>query len=245
LTVRPVDETEFGLGWIEPAPKARTSHALVEGGRVWLVDPIEPGALEERVLALGEPAGVIQLLDRHGRDSESIAARLGVPLHVVPRELPGTPFELRPVLRNRIWQEVALWWPERRVLVCADALGTIPFFGPAPSRSGCTRCCASYLRAPSVGSIPHTSSSGTAAVCTKELQGPSRTRFGMHADASRAGSWDCREPFALASANRRSLMPRRWFPRSRSNRPTLGQGVEPTLLGRGPFGSKPLPNPYL
>ena len=128
MTVRPVDETEFGLGWIEPAPKARTSHALVEGGRVWLVDPIEPGALEERVLALGEPAGVIQLLDRHGRDSESIAARLGVPLHVVPRELPGTPFELRPVLRNRIWQEVALWWPERRVLVCADALGTIPFF---------------------------------------------------------------------------------------------------------------------
>ncbi len=128
MTVRPVDETEFGLGWIEPTPKARTSHALVEGGRVWLVDPIEPGALEERVLALGEPAGVIQLLDRHGRDSESIAARLGVPLHVVPRELPGTPFELRPVLRNRIWQEVALWWPERRVLVCADALGTIPFF---------------------------------------------------------------------------------------------------------------------
>lgn len=128
MTVRPVDETEFGLGWIEPAPKARTSHAIVEGGRVWLVDPIEPGVLEERVLALGEPAGVIQLLDRHARDSESIAARLGVPLHVVPRELPSTPFELRPVLRNRFWQEAALWWPERRVLVCADALGTIPFF---------------------------------------------------------------------------------------------------------------------
>jgi len=23
---------------------------------------------------------------------------------------------------------VALWWPERRILVCADALGTLPFF---------------------------------------------------------------------------------------------------------------------
>ncbi len=128
MTVRAVDETEFGLGWIERAPMARTSHALVEGGRVWLVDPIEPAGLEERVLSLGEPAGVIQLLNRHARDSAAIAMRLDVPLHVVPRELPGTTFELRPVLRNRFWREVALWWPERRVLLCADALGTIPFF---------------------------------------------------------------------------------------------------------------------
>ena len=45
-----------------------------------------------------------------------------------PASLPGTPFKFLPVLRNRWWQEVALWWPERRILVCADALGTIPFF---------------------------------------------------------------------------------------------------------------------
>ena len=26
------------------------------------------------------------------------------------------------------WREVALWWPERRTLVVADALGTIAYF---------------------------------------------------------------------------------------------------------------------
>jgi hypothetical protein len=128
VTVRLIDETQFGVGWIESASRARTSHALVHDGAVWLVDPIEPAEVEGRVLALGEPAGVIQLLDRHNRDAAEIAARLDVPLHVVPRELPGAPFELLPVRRNRFWQEVALWWPEQRVLVCADALGTIPFF---------------------------------------------------------------------------------------------------------------------
>jgi len=131
-----VDETDSGLGWLEETSLARTSHALVHEGRLWLIDPIEPRELEERVLALGEPAGVIQLLDRHERDSVALATRLGVPLHVVPRELPGTPFEFRPVLRNRFWHEVALWWPERRTLVCADALGTIPFFRAGSERVG-------------------------------------------------------------------------------------------------------------
>jgi len=131
-----VDETGFGLGWLEETSFARTSHVLVHEGRLWLVDPIEPRELEERVLALGEPAGVIQLLDRHERDSAAIAARLGVPLHVVPRELPGTPFEFRPVLRNRFWREVALWWPKRGTLVCADSLGTIPFFRAGGERVG-------------------------------------------------------------------------------------------------------------
>ena len=71
---------------------------------------------------------MIQLLDRHDRDSAALASRLGVPLHVVPESLPGTPFSVIPVSSWRFWREVALWWPERRVLVCADALGTIPYF---------------------------------------------------------------------------------------------------------------------
>ncbi len=128
MTVRLTDETDFGLGWIEDAAEAKTGHALVVDGRVWLVDPIEPEGVEERVLALGEPAGVLQLLDRHNRAAAALAARLEVPHHVAPRELPGTPFTVLPVVRNRLWKEVALWWPEPRVLVCADALGTIPFF---------------------------------------------------------------------------------------------------------------------
>ena len=77
---------------------------------------------------LGEPAGVVQLLDRHSRDCAAVAQRLGVPHLVVPRQLPGTPFELRPVVRFRWWREVALWWEERRLLLVADAIGTIPFF---------------------------------------------------------------------------------------------------------------------
>lgn len=95
---------------------------------MWIVDPIEGDGVEERIRALGEPVGVIQLLDRHERDCEAFAARFGIPLHVVPRSLPDSPFEFLPVVRLRVWREVALWWPERRILVCADALGTIPFF---------------------------------------------------------------------------------------------------------------------
>ena len=128
MTVRFVDEADGVLGWIEGARMRRTSHALAAAGRVWIVDPIEGEGVDERILALGEPAGVIQLLDRHERDCAAFAARFGVPLHIVPRSLPGTPFELRPVVRLRFWREVALWWPERRILVCADVLGTVPFF---------------------------------------------------------------------------------------------------------------------
>ena len=106
----------------------RTSHALAADGRAWIIDPIEAPGVDERIRALGKPAGVIQLLDRHERDCAAFAARFGVPLHRTPSALPGTLFELRPILANRWWREVALWWPARRVLVCADVLGTIPFF---------------------------------------------------------------------------------------------------------------------
>jgi hypothetical protein len=126
--IRYVDEVEGCLGWIEDQRMRRTSHALAADGRVWLVDPIDGDGVEERVRNLGEPAGVIQLLDRHGRDAAAFAERLGVPLHVVPPELGDTPFRVLPILRRRLWSEVALWWPERRVLVCADALGTARFF---------------------------------------------------------------------------------------------------------------------
>jgi hypothetical protein len=78
----------------------------------------------------------VQLLDRHARDCAAVAQRLGVPHHVVPRALPGTPFELRPIVRLRWWREVALWWPERRLLLVADALGTLPFFRAGEEPAG-------------------------------------------------------------------------------------------------------------
>jgi hypothetical protein len=121
-----VDELEWGFGWVSPERRTLriTSHALLADGGVWLVDPSEAEGVEERVRALGEPAGVIQLLDRHERACASLASRLGVQHHVVPFDGVG-PFETVPIVRRRFWREVALWWPERRVLVAADALGTV------------------------------------------------------------------------------------------------------------------------
>jgi hypothetical protein len=46
----------------------------------------------------------------------------------VPTEVDGAPFRFLPVVRSRFWKEVALWWPEPRVLVTADVLGTIPHY---------------------------------------------------------------------------------------------------------------------
>ena len=113
------------FGWVVDEFMERCSHALVVDGRVWLVDPVDGDGVEERVRAAGEPAGVLQLLDRHNRACAEYARRLGVPHHRVPFEQVG-PFEPIPVVRRSFWQEVALWWAERRVLVCADALGTVP-----------------------------------------------------------------------------------------------------------------------
>jgi hypothetical protein len=123
-----------GFGWIVEESMTRTSHALAANGKVWLVDPVDwPDALE-RALTLGEPAGVLQLLDRHRRDCATIAERLGVPHVVTPDELPDSPFTVVPIMRRKRWRESALWWPERRTLVTADALGTNRFYtgGRAP-----------------------------------------------------------------------------------------------------------------
>lgn len=123
-----VDEIDDAFGWIQQERLGRTSHALAADGRVWLFDVVDDPELDAHVRELGEPAGVVQLLDRHNRDCASVARRLGVPLHVLPVLLPGTPFEFRPVVRRRWWREVALWWPERRVLLVAEAIGTSPYF---------------------------------------------------------------------------------------------------------------------
>lgn len=122
------DRGGAGFSWVIEEPMTRTSHVLADEGRVWLVDPVDWPPAIERATALGTPEGVLQLLDRHNRDSAAIAARLGVPHLRVPETLPGTPFEVVRVASSRRWQEVALWWPARRVLVVAEALGTNAFF---------------------------------------------------------------------------------------------------------------------
>jgi hypothetical protein len=127
VRIRFCDELPFGFGWIVEEFLQRCSHALVVDGRVWLIDPLEGEGVDERLRAAGEPAGVIQLLDRHNRDCRAFAERFGVPHHVVPFEpVAGAPFEFRGVRKSRGWKEVALWWPQERVLACGDAVGTVP-----------------------------------------------------------------------------------------------------------------------
>jgi hypothetical protein len=127
VRVRFCDDFDAGFGWVVEEFMERCSHALVVGESVWLIDPLDGDGVEERVRGAGRLAGVLQLLDRHNRDCASLASRLGVPHHVVPQEAIG-PFEFLPIRRGGTWQEVALWWPERRVLACADALGTARYF---------------------------------------------------------------------------------------------------------------------
>ncbi len=128
MSFRYADETTLGFSWLVEEPTTRTSHALAAEGRVWLVDPVDWPEAIGRARSLGEPAAVLQLLDRHNRDCAVVAARLGVPHLVAPTSLPDSPFQIVEVKRWKRWQEVALWWPEPRMLVAAEAVGTNRLF---------------------------------------------------------------------------------------------------------------------
>lgn len=131
VAARFCDELAHGFSWIVDEPATRTSHALVTGSDVWLVDPVDWPEAIERAVSAGRIAGVLQLLDRHNRDCAAIAARVGVPHLVAPRSVPGSPFDVLEVRRSRRWQEVALWWPAAETLVVAEAIGTNAFYAPA------------------------------------------------------------------------------------------------------------------
>jgi hypothetical protein len=122
------DRGASGFSWIADEPATRTGHALAADGRVWLVDPLRFEPALDRALALGAPAAVLQLLDRHNRDCATLAAELGVPHLVAPDAVPESPFETIPLRRTKRWRETALWWPAERTLVVAEAIGTNRFF---------------------------------------------------------------------------------------------------------------------
>src|SRR3954454_14982275 len=131
-----LSEFALGLTWQIEEAAMRTSHAVLAGGRVWLLDPVDEPEAMERARALGEPAAVVQLIDRHNRDCASIAQRLGVPHLRMPDAVPDSPFEAFPVLRLKRWRETALWWPEQRLLVVAEAIGTGPVFTTGHGAAG-------------------------------------------------------------------------------------------------------------
>jgi hypothetical protein len=121
-------EFDAGFTWVLDEFMRRASHALVHEGRVWIVDPVAWEPALERARELGEPAGVLQLLDRHERDGAAVARRFGVPLVRLPHELPGTPFEPSRLVDRPWWHEVVLWWPAPRVLIVPEAVGTADYF---------------------------------------------------------------------------------------------------------------------
>lgn len=130
------DDFGFGFSWMAEESLQRSSHALNVDGRVWLIDPVDDPSALERVSGLGEPAGVIQLLDRHNRACAEIATRLRVP-HVKAFDTsPGGPFEVIPVLRSPVWKEAALWWGATRTLVVAEAVGTHPVWAAGKEPAG-------------------------------------------------------------------------------------------------------------
>jgi hypothetical protein len=130
-----VEEHPLGLTWVVEEPMERASHALVDDGRVWLVDPLDGPEIEDAV-ALGEPAAILQLLDRHDRDCAEIAARLEVPHLKVPDAVPGSPFEAIAAVRIPRWQETTLWWPRKRALVVAEVLAANPMHTGGEQRVG-------------------------------------------------------------------------------------------------------------
>lgn len=122
---------ELGLSWLadDDEKMARACHAIVSETGVWVIDPVIVGGLEQRLGELGAPIGVIQLLDRHDRDCAALAERLGVPHHRLPfGGVPDSPFEVVRVIDNRLWKEAALWWPARKALVVAEAVGSASYF---------------------------------------------------------------------------------------------------------------------
>jgi hypothetical protein len=131
------DHYGCGLSWVIDEFMGRTSHALRDDdGGVWFIDPVDVPAAVDKALELGEPRGVIQLLDRHARANRDLAERFGVPFYELPDEVPDSPFEMFSVLEVSRWREKGLWWQDQRVLVVAETVGTVPYFRAGSSRAG-------------------------------------------------------------------------------------------------------------
>ncbi len=123
-----IDETGPAVSWVLDEAMQRASHAIAADGRVWFVDPVDVTEAVDRALALGEPAGVLQLLDRHPRDCRALAERFGVPHLRLPGTVPGSPFEAFDVVKVPRWHEVGLYWAEHRLLVVPETVGTGPMY---------------------------------------------------------------------------------------------------------------------
>ena len=154
---------------------------------------IDADGVDERIRALGAPAGVIQLLDRHDRDSRPYAGQAGCAVTRRSARDREAPFEFRPVSAIAGRKEVALWWPEQRPARAPTCSARSRSFAPATSRSVCTRFSGRGRRDRSAASASSTCWSATARACTATgLREGSRKHCGVRDGGSRAGSPGCR-----------------------------------------------------
>lgn len=152
---RAVDQYEGGVGWIAYPDEAmqRASHAFAVDGDVWVVDPVDTEGIDDRLADLGEVAGVVILLDRHKRDSATIANRHGVsvwvpefmdgvaadldaPVEQFRHDLADTGFAAHEVVDNRLWQEALLYDEDGGTLIVPEAVGTTEYFRTGNRRLG-------------------------------------------------------------------------------------------------------------
>jgi hypothetical protein len=149
-----IDAFDGGVGWLAHPSETmtRASHALVDDGDVWLVDPVEAAGLDDRLADLGRVRGVVVLYNYHRRDATAIAARHDVPVILpagmtaladddvrapvrrVADRLGDTGYFLRPVTRTRFWQEWALF--DGETLLVPESLGTAAYFLAPGERLG-------------------------------------------------------------------------------------------------------------
>lgn len=120
-----------GFAWIADPDEAlqRASVAFRTADGVVVVDPVDYAGLDERLATLGEVTRVLQLLDRHGRDSAAVAARHDVPL-VSPGAGAWTPsgVDRISIVARKRWCEDALFVPSTGLAVIPEALGSVALF---------------------------------------------------------------------------------------------------------------------
>lgn len=153
-TLAEIDGSDGGIGWIAHPEETmeRASHALVDDGEVWLVDPADARGLDDHLADLGRVRGVVVLYNYHRRDASAIATRHDVPV-LLPAgmtaltdgdvaapvrrfegQLGETGYFLRPVTATRFWQEWALF--DGETLVVPESVGTADYFLAPGERLG-------------------------------------------------------------------------------------------------------------
>lgn len=139
-----------GFTWIAHPEEGmqRASHALETDQGVWLVDPVDAEPLDGHLEEYDDVAGVLVLLDRHGRDAARLARRhdvavfrppgitrtFDVPTEDLTDGLPGSEYAFLTVQDWPGWHEVALW--NGATLVVPESLGTNAFSRAGDERIG-------------------------------------------------------------------------------------------------------------